>query len=57
MKGGEAIQKELNEKYSTNLRFGDVAVTNGGDLHCQYIFHSSLYHWKSVGNFSLKVRF
>lgn len=31
-------------------------MTKSGDLKCQHIFHSALFYWTPVGNFSLKVK-
>lgn len=54
-KGGKSIQGELRKNYD-KLRFGEIAVTKGGLLPCDYIFHGALYNWTPVGDFSLKVR-
>lgn len=53
--GGQSIQDALFKDHKT-IRIGEIAVTQGGTLQCQYILHSALYSWTPLGNFSLKVR-
>lgn len=53
--GGQSIQDALFKDHKT-IRIGEIAVTKGGALQCQYILHSALYSWTPLGNFSLKVR-
>ncbi|XP_063405420.1 protein mono-ADP-ribosyltransferase PARP14-like [Mytilus trossulus] len=49
--GGNSILQECQDQYGgTNLAFGDIAVTSGGLLNCQYIFHGALPQWKRDGS-------
>lgn len=55
--GGNSILQECQGQYGgTNLAFGDIAVTSGGSLNCQYIYHGALPQWKRGGS-SLQVKF
>ncbi|KAH9499179.1 hypothetical protein Btru_004354 [Bulinus truncatus] len=41
-KAGVVIQKELQEKYRKGIKFGEFAVSSGGNMACKYIFHACL---------------
>lgn len=47
--GGPQLQKECNQKYPDGVNIGDVAVTSGGSLKCDVIFHGALPQWKDAG--------
>jgi O-acetyl-ADP-ribose deacetylase (regulator of RNase III) len=53
-KGGPILQQECSQKYPKGVRYGEVAVTSGGQLQCQIVCHGSLDQWRKDGS-SIKV--
>ena len=43
--GGETILQELQRKYSDGIKLGEIAVSTGGNLLCNEIFHGVLVKW------------
>ncbi|CAC5392514.1 Protein mono-ADP-ribosyltransferase PARP15 [Mytilus coruscus] len=52
--GGSDLQKECSKKHPNGVKYGEVAVTSGGRLHCKIVCHGSLEQWKADGS-SIKV--
>ncbi|XP_071180461.1 Fanconi anemia group J protein homolog [Mytilus edulis] len=55
--GGPQLQKECNQKYPDGVNIGDVAVTSGGSLKCDVIFHGALPQWKDAGALTILQTF
>ncbi|CAG2206177.1 BACH1 [Mytilus edulis] len=55
--GGPQLQKECNQKYPDGVNIGDVAVTSGGSLKCDVIFHGALPQWKETGALTILQTF
>ncbi|CAC5387435.1 BRIP1 [Mytilus coruscus] len=55
--GGPQLQKECNQKYPDGVNLGDVAVTSGGSLKCDVIFHGALPQWKETGALTILQTF
>ncbi|KAJ8316973.1 hypothetical protein KUTeg_004877 [Tegillarca granosa] len=47
--GGPGLQQECSNNYPNGIQPGDVAVTSGGRLNCQSVFHGSLKDWSTAG--------
>ena len=43
--GGNTIQSECNSKAPNGIKFGEVLLTSGGQLKCQYIIHGACSRW------------
>ena len=52
---GQAIQDELSKRYSQGLGSGEIAVTGGHQLKCQYVFHGILTEYNSKTDDSAEV--
>ena len=52
---GQAIQDELSKRYSQGLGSGEIAVTGGHQLKCQYVFHGILTEYNSKTDDSTEV--
>ncbi|XP_052277425.1 uncharacterized protein LOC127876354 isoform X2 [Dreissena polymorpha] len=46
---GSQLQDECDQNYPNGIRQGDVAVTSGYNLDCEYVFHGSLPNWDNKG--------
>lgn len=44
-KAGSGLQAECREKYPNGVQPGQLAITAGGNLQCQHVFHTSLVKW------------
>ncbi|XP_061194487.1 protein mono-ADP-ribosyltransferase PARP14-like [Saccostrea echinata] len=51
---GSSIQQECDQNYPRGIQHGDIAVTSGGNLSCQFICHGSLPGWDQQGQ-ALKI--
>ncbi|VDI73334.1 blast:Poly [Mytilus galloprovincialis] len=47
---GNSLQTECKEKYPTGIQAGEVAITGGGNLKCQHVFHTSLLKWSDTNS-------
>ena len=43
--GGQTIQDEYENIAPNGIKFGDVVVTSGGQLMCQYVIHGACSPW------------
>ena len=46
-KAGPSVQLECSSKYPNGIKYNEIAVTSGGNLQCQYIYHCALPAWSS----------
>ncbi|XP_041369467.1 macro domain-containing protein mll7730-like [Gigantopelta aegis] len=46
---GNTIQQECKDKYKNGIKLGEIAVTSGGKLHCDKIYHTVLPNWQNNG--------
>ena len=44
--GGAAIQRDCDRKAPNGIKGGEVLVSTGGQLKCQYVLHGACYAWK-----------
>ncbi|XP_062581102.1 protein mono-ADP-ribosyltransferase PARP14-like isoform X2 [Saccostrea cucullata] len=51
---GPGIQQECDQNYPGGIQHGNIAVTSGGNLSCQFICHGSLPGWDKQGQ-ALKI--
>ncbi|XP_041369437.1 protein mono-ADP-ribosyltransferase PARP15-like [Gigantopelta aegis] len=42
---GDSIQQECKDKYPNGIKAGEIAVTGGGNLHCRFVYHTTLDKW------------
>lgn len=42
---GKEMQKEIDQKFRRNITVGEIVVTRGYKLKCQYVFHGVLYDY------------
>ena len=54
--GGTAIKRECNTKAPNGIKAGEVLVTTGGQLKCQYVLHGVYYQWSDGHEKCKKVR-
>ncbi|KAJ8321017.1 hypothetical protein KUTeg_002604 [Tegillarca granosa] len=47
--GGPSLQMECSTNYPNGIQFGEVAVTNGGNLQCSKVLHGSIPSWDVDG--------
>ncbi|XP_056006116.1 protein mono-ADP-ribosyltransferase PARP14-like isoform X2 [Ostrea edulis] len=52
--GGRTLQQECDQNYPNGIQHGEIAVTSGGNLSCQFICHGSLPGWDQQGQ-ALKI--
>ena len=52
--GGDELQQELKTKCPNGLEFGQIAVTSGKKLACQFVIHSRLGPWSGTNKDSSK---
>lgn len=52
--GGITIQQQCISSYPSGIQYGQVAVTNGGQLQCSHIYHGALPQYERDGT-ALKV--
>jgi len=43
--GGKAIQDDYEAIAPNGVQFGEVVVTSGGKLKCQYVIHGACSSW------------
>ncbi|XP_041371316.1 protein mono-ADP-ribosyltransferase PARP15-like [Gigantopelta aegis] len=43
--GGDSIHQECKDKYPNGIKAGEIAVTGGGNLHCRFVYHTTLDMW------------
>ena len=43
---GKDMQLEINNKYTSNIEPGDIAVTRGWKLICKHVIHGVLHDFK-----------
>ncbi|OWF51697.1 Poly [ADP-ribose] polymerase 14 [Mizuhopecten yessoensis] len=51
---GPSVQQECNDKYPRGITAGDVAVTTGGQLNCNHIYHVTIPKWDGGGGNAIK---
>ncbi|XP_062602537.1 protein mono-ADP-ribosyltransferase PARP15-like isoform X1 [Saccostrea cucullata] len=44
---GREMQKELNQKYPNGIEYGDIAISEGHQLHCKFVYHGALPKWRT----------
>ncbi|KAI0242563.1 Protein mono-ADP-ribosyltransferase PARP14 [Lamellibrachia satsuma] len=44
-KGGKTLQEECDSTAPDGIEFGEVVVTSGGQLQCQYVIHGACCCW------------
>ena len=49
-KGGKTLQEECDSKAPNGIKFGEVVVTSGGQLQCQYVIHGACCCWTKGDN-------
>ncbi|XP_062595054.1 uncharacterized protein LOC134256426 [Saccostrea cucullata] len=49
MAAGSKLQKDCDDKYPNGIQYGDIAITGGHDLHCQFVYHGALPKWGTSG--------
>ena len=54
--GGEILQDECLRNAPGGVRDGDVVVTSGGQLQCQFVVHGSCTGWMNGDGRCLQVR-
>jgi len=37
---GPTLQQECKDNYPQGIKNGDIAITSGGNLKCQHVYHS-----------------
>lgn len=48
---GPALQSECDKKKFKNFDYGDIVVTGGHGLQCQYVYHGACKGWDNgAGN-------
>lgn len=47
--------RDLQRKYPEGIKLGGVAVSTGGNLHCQEIYHGVLCKWESDHEIAKRV--
>ncbi|XP_021378675.1 poly [ADP-ribose] polymerase 14-like isoform X2 [Mizuhopecten yessoensis] len=43
--GGQSLQTECTSSYPRGIQPGDVAITKGGNLQCQQVYHGTFDSW------------
>ena len=43
--GGDTLQEECDEKAPDGIELGEVVVTSGGQLPCQFVVHGAACSW------------
>jgi O-acetyl-ADP-ribose deacetylase (regulator of RNase III) len=53
--GGDIIEQECKKKYVDGIKPGEVAVTTGGALSCNELYHGQLIRWDGGQGLAEKV--
>ena len=54
--GGSTLQDECRQNAPDGLQLGDVVVTSGGQLRCQFVIHGPCCPWTNGAEESKQVR-
>uniref|UniRef100_K1PDC3 Poly [ADP-ribose] polymerase 14 n=1 Tax=Magallana gigas TaxID=29159 RepID=K1PDC3_MAGGI len=46
---GPGLQAECDQKYPQGIQSGDLAITGGHNLQCQYVYHGAIPKWGTAG--------
>ncbi|XP_062607832.1 uncharacterized protein LOC134269645 isoform X1 [Saccostrea cucullata] len=49
MAAGPGLQKDCDDKYPNGIQYGDIAITGGHKLQCQFVYHGALPKWGTSG--------
>ena len=52
---GFSIQDEASKAKPQGLSYGEIVITSGGKMNCQYIYHTCLDGWDRDGGNAEKV--
>ncbi|XP_062573462.1 protein mono-ADP-ribosyltransferase PARP14-like [Saccostrea cucullata] len=52
---GEELQEELNRKYGKGIKTGEIAVSEGYNLCCEFVFHITLPKWRTSSHNPKKI--
>ncbi|XP_056013452.1 uncharacterized protein LOC125678475 isoform X3 [Ostrea edulis] len=45
---GAGIQTECHKKYPQGINYGEIAITDGYDLPCKFVYHGAIPKWAST---------
>lgn len=46
---GPGLQTECDQKYPQGIQSGDLAITRGHNLPCQFVYHGAIPKWGTAG--------